>query len=70
MSAIADVGRFNRSVCHAAPLARRTPGVALIQALADYPALQLWKELSELLPPDAAARAYEAAERLYRDTRA
>lgn len=69
MSAIADVTRQNRNVRHATRLPRRTPATALIRALADYPGLQLWTELRQMLPPEAAARAFRAAAQLYRDTK-
>ena len=50
-------------------LPQRTPGEALVQALAGYPAMQLWRELRQLLPADAPARMYEAAPRSVRRSR-
>jgi len=51
------------------PLPTRTPGVALARELADYPGMQLWTELCELLPIDGATRVYEAAAAAYRANR-
>jgi hypothetical protein len=42
---------------------------ALVQALADYPGMRLWTELLQLLPEETAARIFEAAAQVYRDTR-
>lgn len=70
MSATADnVAPSDQNTLRTSPLPSLTLGPALTEALSEYPGMQLWTELCQLLPEDVAEGVFMAAEAVVRSAR-